>query len=151
MTESSIRTEEGCLKRAVSMKRTAELLWNQGDDWFAVCYFYSAYHMARAAIMTDPIFEDLARLQKKALWLTLEDRYVTAHQGRVTPGQPRKAGVNDVVRLLYPDIAAEYVRLHMASVEVRYQEGLQAIHRNSAEQDFLAVQSAYLERRLIAE
>ncbi|MFJ2535844.1 hypothetical protein [Microbacterium maritypicum] len=132
------------------MKQTAELLWNQGDDWFAVCYFYAAYHMARAAIMTDPIFDDLTKLQAKASWLTLEDRYVTAHQGRVVSGQPRKAGVNDVVRLLYPGIAAQYIRLHMASVEVRYQEGLRAIHRDSAEQDFLAVQAAYLERRLIA-
>lgn len=85
MSEGRIRTEEGCLQRALSMKRTAELLWNQGDDWFAVCYFYSAYHMARAAIMTDPIFDALSKIQAKAPWLMLEDRYVTAHQGRVAP------------------------------------------------------------------
>ena len=150
MTDGSIRTEQGCLTRAISMQQTAELLWNQGDDWFAVCYFYAGYHTVRAAIMTDPIFDDLSRLQAKAAWLTIEDRYASAHQGRVAKGQPRKAGVNDIVRLLYPDIAAEYVRLHMASVEVRYQEGLRAIHRESAKQDFVAVRSAYLERRLIA-
>lgn len=150
MTGESIRTERGCLERAVSMQETAELLLNQGDDWFAVCYFYSAYHMARAAIMTDPIFENLGQLQRKASWLIPEDRYVTAHQGRVGAGGSRAAGINDVVKILYPHIAAQYVRLHMASVEVRYQAGLRAIHRESVVNDFAAVRTAYLERKLIA-
>lgn len=150
MSDNGIRTTEGCLKRAVVMKTTAELLLNQGDDWFAVCYFYAAYHTVRAAIMADPVFDNVGRLTAFAPWLVPADRFVTAHKARVAPNSPRKAGVNDVVTLLYPHIAAEYVRLHMASVEVRYQEGLRAIHRDSAVKDFHAVRDAYLEGRLIS-
>lgn len=146
----SLRTVDGCLKRAVSIKNTAKLLHNQGDDWFAVCYFYAAYHIVRAAIMADPIFDDPERLKAASPFLVPEDRFVTAHKGRVSKGVPRQFGVNDVVTALYGDIAAQYVRLHMASVEVRYQEGLRGIHRDSVVTDYEAIVTAYNEGRLVA-
>jgi hypothetical protein len=150
-TSGSLQTVDACLERAVAIKTTAKLLHNQGDDWFAVCYFYAAYHIVRAAIMADPIFTDLGRLQQKSPHLTLGDRLATAHKGRVVSGSPRQLGVNDLVKILYPQIAAEYERLHIASVEVRYGEGLRGIHRDSVVEDYESIVTAYNEDGLVTE
>lgn len=93
-----------------------------GDSWAAVCYFYSAFHLARAAITTDPIWDDFAALKEAHQDLMPQDQGVTAHN--VRRGGDRRFGLNDVVRLLYPEIGVTYLHLHGASVGVRYEKGI---------------------------
>lgn len=134
---------QGCLERAVSIKETARSLRSADDEWFAVCYFYAAYHTVKAALLEDPLFEDPAALSTRSRHLTPDDRYATHHQARLGKG-PRKLGVNDIVRVLYPNIAVEYVRLHMASIDVRCNSGLTTIAGSSVEADYEALIAAYV-------
>ncbi|ODA89812.1 hypothetical protein ATY41_03975 [Leifsonia xyli subsp. xyli] len=113
------------------------------DEWFAVCYFYSAYHTVKAAFIEDPVFDDMSRLSGIDQFLIMEDRYATSHHGRVSGGR-RRMGVNDVVTRIYPEIATEYVRLHMASVAVHYSHGLGVISTESVKGDFARVVECYL-------
>ncbi|MEV8269170.1 hypothetical protein AB0P19_02410 [Microbacterium oleivorans] len=131
------------------MADTAKQLKNQGDEWFAVCFFYSAYHVIRAAMLDDPIFERPADLAAKHIDLTSQDRFSTRHHGYMS-SNGRVLGVNDIVRLLYPEVAVEYRRLHMASIEVRYGEGIGVISPDSVVADYEKVIGEYKALRLIA-
>jgi len=139
---AAIKTAKGCLERAVSIKTTAERLWNAGDEWFAVCYFYAAYHTVKAAFIEDPVFDNLGELQNVNKFLILNDRFATRHHGYVSGGS-RVMGVNDIVKELYPQVAVEYVRLHMASIAVRYGTGLGVIAPDSVIRDYETVIGAY--------
>lgn len=133
----------------MAIKESAVVLRNQGDEWYAVCFFYAAYHMVKAALIEDPVFDDLARLQGINSNLVPDDRFATRHHGFIQVST-RVMGINDIVRALYPEIAAEYVRLHMASIEVRYGTGLGVISQASVDEDYEAVVTAYREFRLRA-
>lgn len=93
-----------------------------GNEWAAVCYFYSAYHLVRAALVADPIFDSMARLKAKSSHLMPSDRYTDSHHGSRAPGM--NFGVNELVNLLYPQILQSYEFLHQASIAVRYDTGL---------------------------
>ncbi len=149
MTHSALRTVERCLERAVVMKETAERLSGSDEEWAAVCYFYSAYHTVKAAFIEDPVFGDLNRLQSFSTDLVPDDRYVTHHRGRLGNG-PRKPGVNDIVRMFYPTISKQYVRLHMASIAVRYEGGLAPIQLATVKADYHVIAEAYVGRLLKA-
>lgn len=99
---------------------------DSGDEWAAVCFFYSAYHLAKAALLQDPIFDDVGRLHQKHLDLIPDDRFTDRHHVRTTRGERRGWGVNELVQLLYPSMVADYEKLHSASVSVRYRAGLPA-------------------------
>lgn len=149
MTGAALATARACLERAAAMKDSAARLEQVGDEWYAVCYFYAAYHTVKAAFIEDPIFSDLAALTAKNRFLTLQDRFSTSHKGYVNPGAGgRRMGVNDIVRVLYPEIGAEYERLHMASVEVRYRDGLRSKYVKA---DFTAIIDRYVAGDLKAE
>lgn len=92
------------------------------NEWAAVCWFYSAYHLTRAALLSDPVFEDTPRLQNIYHLLVPEDRHVTRHRGRRGPHP--EMGINDLVEKLYPALSGSYERLHQASIDVRYEDGL---------------------------
>jgi hypothetical protein len=149
MTHSALRTAQLCLERAVAMKEAAERLADADEEWAAVCYFYSAYHTMKAAFIEDPVFDDPTRLSTFSTSLIPDDRYVTHHRGRMGSG-PRKLGVNDIVQALYPKIAPHYIRLHMASIAVRYENGLAPLKLDSVRADFLTVMDAYTKRLLTA-
>ncbi|WP_314148440.1 hypothetical protein [uncultured Leifsonia sp.] len=138
----ALRTAEDCLRRAVSMKESALGLAERDDEWFAVCYFYSAYHTVKAAFIEDPIFDDIQSLSAVDRFLIMDDRYATSHHGRVS-AHHRRHGVNDIVSLLYPGISVEYVRLHMASIAVRYSSGLGVIRSESVKADYAHVVDQY--------
>lgn len=90
-------------------------------QWSAVCYFYSAYHLARGALRDDPIFSNLGELKQVNDRLIPDDRFAEKHQMR--RGSEKNFGVNDLVELIYPEIAVAYAELHGASVAVRYEQG----------------------------
>jgi hypothetical protein len=146
---SGPRTVESCLTRAVAIKTTAKDLLSRDDEWFAVCYFYAAFHTVKAAFIEDPVFDDPTRLRTFSEHLIPDDRFVGHHQGRLGAG-PRKLGVNDIVALLYPSVIVEYRRLHAGSIAVRYGHGLAPISTQSIIDDYDAVTAAYQARLLTA-
>lgn len=112
------------LERAARHRKVGEALRDAGDEWAAVCYFYSAYHLVKHALLIDPIFDDPTALSRIHVTLTPDDRFTTSHHGRQRSGQPRDWGVNELVSRLYRPIAGNYERLHQASIHVRYESGL---------------------------
>jgi len=124
MTSRALDTVDKCVERADACILTAEALTAGGDEWAVVCYFYGAYHVARAAFLADPVFDSLAALASKSSRITMQDRYVAFHRGRKNDKE-RKPGVNDVVRELYTGVSFEYLELHQWSINVRYNEGLE--------------------------
>jgi hypothetical protein len=92
--------------------------------WAAVCFFYAAYHLARAALIADPVFSDPTRLSRINVELTPADRSTSRHNGRKKTANGREWGVNDLVGLLYRGFIGDYDRLHQASIDVRYHSGL---------------------------
>jgi hypothetical protein len=138
----SIRTAVKCVERADAFQMSAGKLHAAGDEWFAVCYFYAAYHLVRAAFIADPVFDSIKALAEIDGRLVMEDRFIERHQGRVD-GRTRTLGVNDVVRMLYPAITVEYRRLHAASIAVRYSEGLRTIAPATVLADYAVVRGAY--------
>lgn len=110
--------------RAARHRKVGDALADAGDEWALVCFFYSAYHLVKAALVSDPVFDDPARLAKAPISLTPDDRHVTSHKGRRRPGSPQEWGVNDLVAMLYRFIRDDYELLHQASIEVRYGQGL---------------------------
>lgn len=144
MTHSGLRTAQLCLERAVAMKEAAERVESEDHELAAVAYFYAAYHMVKAAFIEDPVFDELSRLQSLNPHLIPDDRFVTHHRGRLGGNEPRKLGVNDIVQILYPSIAPRYVRLHMASIAVRYDSGLSMYEFDDVKSDYLEVSRAYV-------
>lgn len=114
------------LERAHEHYRTGKAMVNAdgqiGGEWYAVCLFYSAFHSMTAAMYADPIWWDMRKLQALDGRLQPGMRESAHHKGRW--GTNRGPGVNDLVRVLYADLAEDYEDLHMASVMVRYNEGL---------------------------
>lgn len=68
-------------------------------------------------------------------------------RGRSTATHDRR-GARDGTSVLYPKIGAEYERLHMASVEVRYRDGLRSKYVKA---DFTAIIDRYVAGDLKAE
>ena len=150
MTHSGLRTAQLCLERAVAMREAAERVEGGDHELAAVAYFYSAYHMVKAAFIEDSIFDELGRLQGLNLHLIPDDRFVTHHRGRLGGNGPRKLGVNDIVQILYPAVAPRYVRLHMASIAVRYESGLAPYQYVDVKSDYLEIARAYVAGELKA-
>jgi len=124
MTQSrDIRDVSTHIHRADRHFKVGNALHAAGDEWAVVCYFYSAYHTVKAALLTDPVFSDLSALKSINANLTPDDRLSTRHQGIRGLNSP-VLGINEIVALLYPSIAAEYRLLHTASVQVRYKDCL---------------------------
>lgn len=94
------------------------------EEWAAVCYFYSAYHLLRHALLADPVFGDPPRLRTIHPDLFPGARDITRHHGRNRPGEPRQWGMNELIQVLYPVVAPTYERLHQASIAVRYKGGI---------------------------
>lgn len=116
-------TVEQHLLRAEVHRVDGETKAAVGDEWGAVSLFYSAYHLVRAALLSDPIWTDARSRARINVNLTPDDKNVTRHHG----GWRRSGrvwGVNELVALLYPAIQADYERLHQASCNVRYELGL---------------------------
>lgn len=118
--------EQAHLARAARHLHIGTLLAEAGEEWGAVPLFYSVYHHVKAALLVDPIWWDLQRLHTKSLELMPDDRFVTRHKARRVRGAPREWGLNELVLVLYPGVAREYERLHVASNNVRYHAGLVA-------------------------
>jgi hypothetical protein len=112
------------LFRAERHRKVGKALLEAEDEWSAVCYFYSAYHLVRYALRSDPIFEDLDGLQRINKMLTLDERTTERHRGRLGQNKVRDWGINELVVALYRPVSGAYHRLHQASVTVRYEEGL---------------------------
>lgn len=137
------------LARSVAHMETGDKLRELGDEWFAVCYFYAAYHMVKAAMHVDPIFDDIARCSAVDARLSVDSRFAEHHAGGF--GQSgRSLGVNEIVMKLYKTIRVSYHRLHAASVAVRYGDGLGDISPVTVKDDFDAVRKAYLAGEIIA-
>ncbi len=98
-------------------------LEDAGDEWAAVALFYAAYHLVKAALLSDPIFDDPAKLHAIHFDILGDDRHTSRHHGR-KGGPERSWGINEMVTLLYPAITRSYERLHQASIDVRYSIGL---------------------------
>jgi len=96
------------------------------EQWAAVCFFYAAYHLVKAALTSDSVFADPTRLSRLNPELTPADQAVSRHKGRRQSANGREWGVNELVALLYPGFARAYERLHQASIDVRYYGGLRA-------------------------
>jgi hypothetical protein len=124
------------------MERDAEQLNALPSQWYAVSYFYAAYHTVRAALMEDAIFSDLPRLKAHDPHWTPDDRRATHHQARKSRTRPNPPGVNDLVKALYPQIAIEYVQLHSASVAVRYGLGLSGYDPSALASAYQTIASA---------
>lgn len=99
---------------------TATLLDRSDNEWATVCYFYAAYRAVRCAFNNDIRLNSDAAARAVDAKLSASSRHVDFHNGHPSRGP----GVNDVVRYLYPAIAAKYELLHTKSTEVRYGNGL---------------------------
>ncbi len=137
------------LERAVAHAESGDKLQAAGDEWFAVCYFYSAYHMVKAAMHEDPIFDDVARCAAVSPLISLDSRYVEHHSGGKGENG-RSLGVNELVMKLYHGIRVPYHRLHMASIAVRYGGGLGDISPITVADDFRAVSREYSGGKIVA-
>ncbi|MEO8527692.1 MAG: hypothetical protein ABI435_01295 [Pseudolysinimonas sp.] len=124
------------------MRTTGDELLGNDNEWFAVCYFYSAYHLIKAALIRDPIFDSPTGLSRIDVNLTMAHRWATHHQGRIQNGS-RDPGINDIVVKLYNGISIEYRRLHLASIGVRYSDGLGVISPQTAAQDYSVIAAAH--------
>ncbi len=112
------------LVRAARHRKVGDALYDAEDEWAAVCYFYSAYHIVQHALLTDPVFDDPTLVASIHPSLSPDHRHTHAHHGRQRKGQVREWGVNEIVGKLYRGIAGGYNRLHQASVHVRYESGI---------------------------
>lgn len=124
--EAPLTAEQACQK-ALELDADASTLAQVSSDWTAVAIFYAAYHRVRAALLSDPIFDDPSRLARVNINLQMDDRNVTRHVGRWRWDNGARVkiwGINELVALLYPGIAADYEVLHQASIDVRYRQVL---------------------------
>lgn len=112
-----------CRARASEHEKLAVILASAPHEWAAVAYFYSTYHHVRAALIADPIFTDIGRLQAKNSSLIPDDRWVARHKGRRGAKVQPEFGINELVAILYPTYHVDYEVLHQASLEVRYGPG----------------------------
>ena len=106
--------------RASRHRKVGDALASAGEEWAFVCFFYGAYHLVKAALLCDPVFDDPIRLAKSPVPLRPDDRFVSRHRGRRRPGVEVEWGVNDLVATIYRFIREDYELLHQLSIEVRY-------------------------------
>jgi len=112
-------------ERSAYHLRAGDNLAEAGEEgWAAVCYFYAAYHLIRASLINDPVFDDPTMLSRVRPELAPEDRNTSRHNGRKKTMNGREWGVNELVSLLYKPLVKDYERLHQASIDVRYNAGL---------------------------
>lgn len=130
------------LVRSARHRKVGEAL--DPDEWGAVCFFYSAFHLVRHALRIDPVFDDPTALSRINPQLTPGDRHCSRHHGfRNTPRGERIWGINELVTLLYRPIAFDYERLHQASIAVRYDLGLTGLSVNDLLPSLDAVSGAH--------
>jgi hypothetical protein len=110
--------------RGASHAQLGRTLADVDHEWAAVPLFYSAYHLVKLAMLRDPIWDRVNALQTLHQGLIPDDRFTERHKGRQRRGEPRQWGVNEIVSVLYKNIARPYERLHLASIDVRYGVGL---------------------------
>lgn len=135
-----------CVSRSEEHGKLATLMFETGQEWAAVCAFYSAYHLVRASLMTDPVFDDLERLRKISPKIFPEDRTVSKHsKGGLSSAS---FGVNELVSFLYPAVRARYARLHVASNQVRYERGIRAIATTNLQEDHAEIVRAFTDGEL---
>lgn len=137
------------LVRAARHRKVGEALID--DEWAAVCFFYSAYHIVRHALREDPIFDDPTALSRINPELTPADRHVSRHQARKGAPGGRQWGINELVTLLYRPIAVDYDRLHQASIEVRYSRGLTSPPMADLLASLEAIDGARVRGQLVAQ
>lgn len=115
-------------------------------------YFYSAYHLVKAALLADPIFDDPSRLALVRGVPAMADRHVDRHHGHFQYDQGQRTkiwGVNDLVAELYRPIFPLYSQLHEASCDIRYGTGLRVPLQKLADaRDTIATE--YGQGRLVA-
>lgn len=101
---------------------TTQLLMDAGNEWAAVTGFYSCYHLLRAAMMQEPLFDQPIELSRVHHTLQSGDRYETKH----SLGGLNKAalGMKEICTVVYPHIAPRYYLAHDASNGIRYDGGL---------------------------
>ena len=129
--------------RAAEHARVGDVLLDRDEEWATVLYFYSAYHLIKAALLADPVFDDPKACMAKHLALSMQDRWTEAHKGRVVKGRRERWGVNDLVALLYKPLSAPYEVLHQASLEVRYGPGLLAGTPTDAQESLDKIHTDY--------
>lgn len=138
---ADIRDITTSVSRAKDHAKLATVMFDTGQEWAAVCGFYSAYHLIRAAFLADPVFDDAHRLSKINPKIHAEDKFVTKHsKGGLSS---TSYGINEIVSTLYLDIRARYQRLHIASNTVRYGRGLKAIQLPSIQADLAEITRAF--------
>lgn len=130
--------------------RVGQVLAESKHEWGAVILFYAAFHSVRAAMVDDPIFSDPSALHAAHRLLTPDDRWTTMHKAR-RGGEPR-LGVNEIVGIIYPDYSGPYEKLHVASVQVRYERGLRPLEALSEMIDYARmIREAEASGRLVSE
>jgi len=136
-----------CVARAREHAKLAAVMFDTQQEWAAVCAFYSAYHLLRASLINDPVFDDAHRLSRINSRILPEDRQVHKHS---TGGLSKPAyGLNEIISVLYPAIRARYIRLHIASIDVRYGTGIRAISTDSLRQDLAEITRAFDDGEII--
>lgn len=115
-------TAEQHRTRASEHAKVGTVLCETDNEWGAVMLFYAAYHEVKAALLDDPIFDDLDACQALKCGLLPDDRYTSRHQGR--KGAHKEWGLNELTLVLYRPVAGVYQRLHQMSISVRYDRGL---------------------------
>jgi hypothetical protein len=113
-------------QRAQRHQVVGDALGAAPDEWAAVAWFYSAYHLIKAALLRDPIWDNASALCRIHVDLVSQDKFTSRHKGRRSrvEGTTVEWGVNDLVQKLYRPAFGPYSRLHSASNTVRYGTGL---------------------------
>jgi len=147
-SEPSIEQLEVRLDRVTQHLDAGDELFQRGNEWSTVAYFYAAYHQMKVAMLEDPVFDDPDTLTSIHMALRQTDRDAAHHQG--SPNKPggRSMGVTDIAIWVYRPYAANYRRLHSASVDVRYHCGVSQISAETAKQDAYRILQAYKDGKL---
>ncbi|WP_298589490.1 hypothetical protein [uncultured Kocuria sp.] len=147
MSDSGLNVDQR-LARVQEHLSTGQMLMGQRNDWAGVCFFYAAYHQMCAALVSDPIFQDEARLTSINVYLTRMDCYAEHHQGH--PKRGRGYGISDLVRILYRTYSPMYEQLHSASNDVRYHAGLGMTSLEELEEHVSCITQAFNDGKLLA-
>lgn len=147
-SEPSIEQLEVRLDRVTQHLEAGDELFQHGNEWATVAYFYAAYHQMKVAMLEDPVFDAPDSLTSIHMALRQSDREAAHHQG--SPNKPggRSMGVSDIVTWVYRPFAGSYRRLHSASMDVRYHCGLNQISLATAKQDAYLIRKAYCDGKL---
>lgn len=97
------------VERAQRHRKVGDALAAAGDEWAAVCYFYSAFHLVRHALRTDPIFDDPTALSRIRPDLRPELRDVERHHGRFGTYQ-RRVPLSPALRVNHADNSSTAAR-----------------------------------------